>query len=64
MTGVIRPSKAAFGKRTLYGWASGDRFYVSALPPKVFNRPRNSYASREEAEAEATQRESVIEWES
>lgn len=50
--------------RTFYGWNEGGKFYLSALPAsEVEMRPRNEYASKEAAEAEAKKRRATIEWE-
>lgn len=49
--------------RTFYGWEKDGKFYLSALPASVENRPHNEYASKADAEAEAKVRRAQIEWE-
>lgn len=50
-------------KPPVYGWVADGAYFLSAFPALVSERPRNAYATKEEAEAEAVARGREIVWE-
>lgn len=50
-------------KPPIYGWATDGAYFLSAFPATILERPRNVYATKEEAETEAAARSRDIVWE-
>lgn len=50
-------------RRTAYGWAKDGAYFLSLFSSFVPDRPRNTYVTKEDAEAEAAARNFDIVWE-
>lgn len=59
----MKISGKAGRRRTVYGWITNGACFLSPFSSFISERPRNVYATKEEAEAEARDRNLDIVWE-